>query len=132
MKSERIALPDTRAVGRLRERLRYWTKELDFPSIRATKVLTAASELARNTVIYGGGGEVFLERIDGPRDKVGIRMRFVDQGPGIADLELAFTDGYTSGSGLGLGLSGTRRLLGDLSVDTSPAGTTVEGTAWRR
>ena len=132
MNPERIELPDTRAVGRVRERLRAWTRELDFSTVRMTKLITAASELARNTVIHGGGGYVTLQEASDPKGRVGIRMRFIDQGRGIEDLDRAFVDGYTTGRGLGLGLSGARRLLGDLQVETSPSGTVIEGIAWKR
>lgn len=132
MDAERIELLDTRAVGRLRQRLRLWTRELGFSAIPMTKLITAASELARNVLVHGGGGEVTLDQVSGSTGRVGIRMRFVDRGAGIADLDLAFTDGYSTGTGLGLGLSGARRLLGDLRVQTGPEGTMIEGTAWKR
>jgi serine/threonine-protein kinase RsbT len=96
-----------------------------------TKLVTAASEIARNTLDYGKGGEVSIEILDTP--KTGVRLVFEDRGPGIANLELALTDGWTSGSGMGLGLSGTRRLMDDFEIASKPGeGTTVRITKWSR
>ena len=95
-----------------------------------TKLITAASELARNTVIYGGGGDMDWEILeDGVRN--GLRLTFRDEGPGIADAELAMTDGWTSGAGLGLGLSGSKRLVNEFTLDSAPGkGTRVSITQW--
>ena len=95
-----------------------------------TKLVTAASELARNTVVYGGGGHMEWETVaDGLRK--GVRLRFVDQGPGIADIGQALTDGWTSGKGMGLGLSGSRRLVDAFELDSTPGqGTRVTITKW--
>lgn len=96
-----------------------------------TKLVTAASEIARNTLDYGKGGQVLIERVDAA--KPGIRLTFEDQGPGIPNIELALTDGWTSGSGMGLGLSGTRRLMDDFELASKPGeGTTVTITKWSR
>ena len=96
-----------------------------------TKVVTAASELARNTLDYGKGGDVHVEEItDGYRK--GMRLTFVDQGPGIVDLDKALTDGYTTGGGLGMGLSGSRRLMSEFTIKTAPGeGTTIIATKWK-
>ena len=96
-----------------------------------TKVVTAASELARNTLIHGGGGEMRLQALhDGPRR--GVKVMFVDNGPGIADIELAMKDGYTTKGGLGLGLSGSKRLVNEFEIDSKPGkGTTVCITRWK-
>ncbi|MET0332010.1 MAG: anti-sigma regulatory factor [Dyella sp.] len=95
-----------------------------------TKLVTAASELARNTVIYGGGGRMDWAIID-DGVRTGLRLIFCDEGPGIADLKLAMTDGWTSGSGLGLGLSGAKRLVDEFELDTSPGkGTRIQITRW--
>jgi len=97
-----------------------------------TKLVTAASELARNTLVYGGGGSAEVDRVDNGR-RQGIRIVFADRGPGIADLDLALTDGYTTGNGLGLGLSGARRLVDEFAIDTAVGrGTTVTVTKWCR
>jgi serine/threonine-protein kinase RsbT len=96
-----------------------------------TKLVTAASELARNTLEYGQGGEATIELLTLP--KTGIRLIFEDHGPGIPDLERALTDGWSSGSGMGLGLSGTRRLMDDFEIASKPGeGTTVKITKWSR
>jgi serine/threonine-protein kinase RsbT len=95
-----------------------------------TKIITAASELARNTLIYGGGGTLTIEYLSSPRP--GIRLIFEDHGPGIADLELAMKDGYTTGGGLGLGLSGAKRLSNDFEIESAPGkGTRVAISRWR-
>lgn len=132
MSLEVIELRTVHDVARLRDRMRRWTKELGFGNVRATKVITAASELGRNTVTHGAGGRVELEPAEGPNGRVGIRMRFIDEGPGIADLAAAMTDGFTTATGLGLGLSGSRRLLGGLEVKSRPGATVIEGTAWKK
>ncbi|TWH14843.1 MULTISPECIES: anti-sigma regulatory factor [Pseudoxanthomonas] len=95
-----------------------------------TKLVTAASELARNAVVYGGGGTMHWRVVeDGMRR--GLRLEFVDQGPGIADIEQALTDGWTSGAGMGLGLSGSRRLVDAFELDSAPGrGTRVAITKW--
>ena len=96
-----------------------------------TKLVTAASEIARNTLDYGKGGNVTIERVDAA--KAGIRLTFEDRGPGIPNIELALTDGWTTGSGMGLGLSGTRRLMDDFQLASKPGeGTTVIITKWSR
>jgi serine/threonine-protein kinase RsbT len=106
--------------------------DLGFSLVEQTKIVTAASELARNTLTYGGGGEVRVERLySGPR-RSGLRLTFEDQGPGIADIELALRDGYTTGSGLGLGLGGARKLSHEFDIRSEPgAGTCVSITRWK-
>jgi serine/threonine-protein kinase RsbT len=95
-----------------------------------TKLVTAASELARNTVVYGRGGDMDWEIVEDERRK-GLRLVFRDQGPGIADMKLAMTDGWTSGGGLGLGLTGAKRLVDDFSVESAPGeGTRVMICKW--
>lgn len=95
-----------------------------------TKLITAASELARNAVIYGGGGDMDWEILEEERRK-GLRLTFRDEGPGIPDLKLAMTDGWTSGNGLGLGLTGAKRLVDDFSVESTPgSGTRVMICKW--
>jgi serine/threonine-protein kinase RsbT len=96
-----------------------------------TKLVTAASEIARNTLDYGKGGQVIIERVQA--QKSGIRLTFEDKGPGIPNIELALTDGWTSGTGMGLGLSGTRRLMDEFHLASKPGeGTTVTITKWSR
>lgn len=114
-----------------RQAMRRITVELGFGLIDQTKFVTAASELARNTIEHGGGGEVLIERLqDGARR--GLRATFIDHGPGIADLNLALTDGYTTGKGMGLGLSGSRRLVNEFTINSVVGqGTRVSITRWR-
>jgi serine/threonine-protein kinase RsbT len=105
--------------------------EIKFSLVDQTKIVTAASELARNALEHGKGGELEIAwLVNGVRS--GIRMRFSDQGPGIADIKLALTDGFTTGNGMGLGLSGSKRLMSDFDVESKPgAGTTVTATRWK-
>ena len=130
-KSDVITVQSEHDVVLARQIVRRLAQELGFGIVDQTKIVTAASELARNVVVYGQGGEMRWEMLaDGPR--VGLRLHFVDNGPGIADLKLAMTDGWTSGSGLGLGLSGARRLVNDFEIDTAPGrGTRVSVTRWK-
>lgn len=106
--------------------------EIKLSLVDQTKLVTAASELARNTIKYGGGGEVHVVCLsDGVRH--GVRLAFVDDGPGIVDLQLALTDGYTTGGGLGLGLSGAKRLVDAFEIETRPGeGTIVMIEKWKR
>lgn len=113
-----------------RQAVRQWARELDMSLIDQTKVVTAASELGRNTLVHGGGGKLTLEvvAVDARR---GLRLTFVDEGPGIPDIERALRDGYTSGSGLGLGLGGSRRLVNDFEIQSSVGrGTRVIIVKW--
>ena len=117
----------------VRQRVRARAAELGFSLIDQTKVVTAASELARNTLDYGLGGDVYFEILTPPEHpRKGLRLSFIDQGPGIPDLSLALKDGYTSGGGLGMGLSGTKRLMNDFSIETKVGeGTRVTITKWK-
>src|SRR5215467_5780249 len=118
-------------VVRVRQLARERAVAQGFSLVDQTKLVTAASELARNTLEYGGGGEVLIEVLnDGLRK--GVRLTFSDEGPGIADVDLALKDGYTTGGGLGLGLSGARRLSNEFSIDSRLGqGTRVAITRWR-
>jgi serine/threonine-protein kinase RsbT len=119
-------------VVRARQIVRSRAMDVGFSLVEQTKIVTAASELARNTVIYGGGGEMRIERLyQGPK-RTGIRLVFEDHGPGIADIELALRDGYTTGNGLGLGLNGARKLSHEFDIQSKPgAGTRVTITRWK-
>lgn len=112
-----------------RQVVRRLSQELRFSLVDQTKMVTAASELARNTLIYGGGGEMHWNILN-EGVKKGLRLVFTDQGPGIPNIDLALTDGWTSGGGLGLGLSGARRLVNDFDIESSPAGTRVTIVRW--
>lgn len=119
-------------VVRVRQLVRTVAVAVKLSLVDQTKLVTAASELARNTLVYGGGGTVEVSTADNGRRR-GVRIVFADTGPGIADLELALTDGYTTGNGLGLGLSGARRLVDEFDITTAPGqGTTVTVTKWSR
>ncbi|MFI8951649.1 anti-sigma regulatory factor [Streptomyces sp. NPDC053750] len=114
----------------VRQHVRQAAAQLGFGLVDQTKLVTAASELARNTLVYGGGGTMETESLteSGAR---GLRLTFSDEGPGIADLEQALSDGFTSGGGLGMGLGGARRLVHDFAIESDPgAGTTVRVTSW--
>ncbi|RYY74904.1 MAG: anti-sigma regulatory factor [Gammaproteobacteria bacterium] len=126
-----LPLKSDEDVVRLRKQVREDLVALGFSLIEQTKMVTAASELARNTLRYGGGGEAHIDQVeDGSRR--GLSLSFIDQGPGIEDIGLALTDGYTSGNGLGLGLSGAKRLADDFAIDTAPGrGTTVKIAKWK-
>jgi serine/threonine-protein kinase RsbT len=130
-RAETYPLHTSDDVVRVRQIVRAWSVDLGFSLIEQTKVVTAASELARNTVIHGGGGAVRLEALqDGGRR--GLRMVFDDKGPGIADVEQALRDGYTSGNGLGLGLGGARRLCNEFAIESRVGeGTRVTIARWR-
>ncbi|WP_255528271.1 ATP-binding protein [Streptacidiphilus sp. P02-A3a] len=100
--------------------------------VEQTKLITAASELARNALVHGGGGTMAAALVS-EHGRIGVRLVFTDRGPGIPDVELALTDGWTSGSGMGLGLSGSRRLVDDFTLETAVGtGTTVTVTKWAR
>jgi serine/threonine-protein kinase RsbT len=130
-KSDRLPIASASDVVIVRQKVRDWSRELGFSLVDQTKIVTAASELARNTLDYGGGGHVELESLyDGFRR--GLRLSFRDEGPGIPDVELALKDGYTTGGGLGLGLSGARRLMNEFTIESRLGeGTTVTVTRWK-
>ncbi len=115
----------------VRQAVRTWSAELKFSLVEQTKMVTAASELARNTLDYGKGGQVTLQIIqEGIRR--GLRLSFEDQGPGIPDIELALRDGYTSGGGMGLGLGGAKRLVNEFDIVSKVGeGTRVTVTRWK-
>lgn len=115
----------------VRQKCRAWAVELGLNLVDQTKLVTAASELGRNTLIHGGGGTVLLERIqEGVRQ--GLRLTFNDQGAGIRDIERAMQDGFTTGTGLGLGLGGAKRLVNEFSIQSEPGkGTQVSIARWK-
>ncbi len=130
-KSSTLHVTTEADVVKVRQGVRACAVEAKFSLVDQTKVVTAASELGRNLLIYGGGGEVRMELIkEGMRN--GLRVIFQDHGPGIPDLELAMKDGYTSGSGMGLGLGGAKRLVNEFEIISNPSdGTRVTITKWR-
>ena len=118
-------------VVRARQTVRLWAQDVGFTLVDTTKLVTAASELARNTFDHGGGGEMHLE-IHDEGERRGLRLIFVDRGPGIADIDLAMRDGYTTGKGMGMGLGGSRRLVNEFEIESQPkVGTRVAVTRWR-
>jgi serine/threonine-protein kinase RsbT len=130
-RTERLAIRSSEDVVKVRQQTRVLAVAAGLGLVDQTKIITAASELARNTLDYGGGGEATMELIeDGGR--CGVRLSFEDQGPGIPDIEMALKDGYTSGSGLGLGLGGARRLSNEFLIESQPgAGTKVVIARWK-
>jgi serine/threonine-protein kinase RsbT len=128
--SENVPVRSEPDVVAVRRKVREVAAQLGLGLVDQTKIITAASELARNTIIYGGGGSMQIEALNGPR--VGLRLTFEDQGPGIPDLELALRDGFTTGSGLGLGLGGSKRLVNEFVIASRPGeGTKITITRWK-
>ncbi|MBK4737767.1 anti-sigma regulatory factor [Noviherbaspirillum sp. DKR-6] len=126
-----VPLRSDEDVVRLRQAARTCLVSQGFSLVDQTKLVTAASELARNTVKYGGGGEAHLINLQNGGRK-GVSLVFIDHGPGIADIEQAMTDGYTSGGGMGLGLGGAKRLSDEFEITSEPGkGTTVRITKWK-
>ena len=115
----------------LRNRVKDYAVTVGMSILNQTKVITATSELVRNLLKYGGGGKVVIELVTSGRDQ-GVRVSFIDKGPGIADLSLAMKDGYSTGKSLGLGLPGTKRLVNEFDIQSEPGnGTTVTITKWK-
>jgi serine/threonine-protein kinase RsbT len=131
VREESVAIHSDEDVVRIRQLTRRWAVDLGFSLVDQTKIVTAASELARNTLVHGGGGLTRLVALeDGGRR--GLRLVFEDKGPGIPDLQQALRDGFTTGSGLGLGLGGARRLSSEFDIASTPGqGTTVSITRWK-
>jgi serine/threonine-protein kinase RsbT len=129
--SETLPIGSEHDILVVRQAVRRLAQQLAFSLVDQTKVVTATSELARNALIYGGGGRMVAEVLEEPGRR-GLRLTFADDGPGIADLALAMTDGWTSGNGLGMGLSGAKRLVNEFAIDTRPGGgTRVTITKWK-
>ena len=131
IRTETIPLTTEADVVIARREVKTWATRIGFGLVDQTKLVTACSELARNTLVYGGGGNMTLDEIEN-FPKRGLRLTFIDQGPGIADIEQALTDGYTSGGGMGLGLSGAKRLSNEFEIESSPGhGTRVMIARWK-
>ena len=131
LRTETLPIRSDGDVVLVRQKVRVWAIEQGFGLVDQTKIVTAASELARNALVYGGGGTVRLDALnDGMRK--GLRLTFEDRGPGIPDIELAMKDGYSTGTGLGLGLSGAKRLCNEFDLDSRVGeGTRVTITRWK-
>ncbi|WP_257462143.1 anti-sigma regulatory factor [Archangium lipolyticum] len=131
LRTEVMPIRSSQDLVVVRQAVRTWSAELKFSLVEQTKMVTAASELARNTLDYGKGGQVTLQVLqDGLRK--GLRLSFEDQGPGIPDIELALRDGYTTGGGMGLGLGGAKRLVNEFDIVSKVGeGTRVTVTRWK-
>jgi serine/threonine-protein kinase RsbT len=130
-KTDTLPVRASTDVVLIRQAVRTWTGELGFSLVDQTKMITAASELARNSLEHGGGGSVHMEVIQAGARR-GLRLTFEDQGPGIPDIDRALTDGYTTGNGLGLGLGGAKRLVNEFEITSRVGqGTRVTITRWK-
>lgn len=130
--AERLTLGTEADVVRVRQAVRAAAVSAGLSLVDQTKLVTATSELARNTLVYGGGGLVTVDQVERDRRR-GVQVEFVDEGPGIDDVDQAMTDGWTTGSGMGLGLSGAKRLVDEFELETGPGhGTRVRVTKWKR
>ena len=126
-----LRLESSYDIVTVRHQVREWAAALGLNLVDQTKIVTAASELARNALEYGGGGTACLQALEEGARK-GLRLTFEDRGPGIADIALAMTDGYTTSGGLGLGLSGAKRLVNEFEIRSTPGeGTRVTITRWK-
>ena len=131
LQTEQFEINSVEDIVRVRQAARAATVAAKFSLIDQTKLVTAVSELARNTLEHGGGGRATLEQVDNNK-RFGLRLTFADSGKGIADIERALSDGYTTGNGLGLGLGGARRLVNELTVESKVGGgTTVTIIKWK-
>jgi serine/threonine-protein kinase RsbT len=131
VKTETISVADSADIVAVRHAVRRQAVNINLSLVDQTKIVTAASELARNLLIYGGGGEVTLELLQ-ECVRRGLRAHFVDAGPGIPNVDLAMRDGFTTGKGMGLGLGGAKRLVNEFSIESAPGkGTRVTITRWR-
>jgi len=131
LQTEKLMVRTTDDIVSVRHIVRKIAIDTGFNLVDQTKIITAASELARNTVIYGGGGILKIEILTNA-NKSGVKLIFEDEGPGIVDVELALKDGYTSGQGLGMGLGGARRLSNEFEIESKPGkGTRVAITKWK-
>ncbi|MGW4440591.1 anti-sigma regulatory factor [Streptomyces sp. NPDC004596] len=129
--SESVPVASSADVVTARQMVRALAQRSRLSLVHQTKLVTAASELGRNMLIYGGGGVVRAAAV-GEAGRTGIFVEFADQGPGIPDIDLALTDGWTSGNGMGLGLSGAKRLVDEFDIESGPTGTTVRIVKWGR
>lgn len=129
--SEKLPIQSGEDVVRVRQAVRQWAVDMGFSLVEQTKIVTAASELARNTLEHGGGGSIVIEEAESINRR-GLRLTFLDSGPGIEDVGRALTDGFTTGGGLGLGLGGAKRLMSDLDIKSKVGeGTRIQTTRWK-
>jgi serine/threonine-protein kinase RsbT len=129
--AETISVADSGDIVVVRQAVRRHAITINLSLVDQTKIVTAASELARNMVLYGGGGEVSLELLE-EGVRLGLRVQFIDAGPGIPDIDLAMRDGFTTGNGMGLGLGGAKRLVNEFKIESAPGkGTRVTIIRWK-
>ncbi len=132
LKSESLPIRSSEDIVLVRQAVRARAVELGFSLVDQTKLVTAASELARNTLVYGGGGSAHMGLVES-NGRRGLKLVFEDRGPGIPDVQKALQDGYTTGAGLGLGLGGARRLSNEFEIQSRPGeGTTVSIVRWKQ
>jgi serine/threonine-protein kinase RsbT len=130
-KREQLPLQSSNDVVAARQKVRQWATELRFSLVDQTKLVTAASELARNTLDYGRGGQMTIEVVNGMA-RNGLKLTFEDSGPGIPDIDMALKDGFTTGSGMGLGLGGSKRLVNEFSIESEIGkGTRITVVRWK-
>jgi serine/threonine-protein kinase RsbT len=130
---EEVPIQSGDDVVRVRQHVRVTAAQIGLSLVDQTKLVTAASELARNTLTHGGGGIARVEVVKSANGRTGVKLQFSDEGPGIADVDLALRDGWSSGSGLGLGLSGSRRLVDEFELSSKPGeGTSIVVVKWSR
>jgi serine/threonine-protein kinase RsbT len=131
LKQEKLPILTSSDVVLARQKVRQWATEMKFTLVDQTKLVTAASELARNALEHGKGGHMVIEKVENSA-KNGLKLVFEDQGPGIADIETALRDGFTSGGGMGLGLGGSKRLVNDFHIESEPGkGTRITVVRWK-
>ncbi|HEU4416945.1 MAG TPA: anti-sigma regulatory factor [Candidatus Angelobacter sp.] len=131
LKAETLPIQNSSDVVLARQKVRQWAAEIKFSLVDQTKLVTAASELGRNTLDHGRGGHMIIELLE-DTGRQGIRLVFEDQGPGIADIQAALKDGFTTGNGMGLGLGGSKRLVNDFHIDSAPGkGTRIAVIRWK-
>jgi serine/threonine-protein kinase RsbT len=131
LKQETVPIANSSDVVLARQKVRQWATEMKFTLVDQTKLVTAASELARNALDHGKGGHMVIEKVENSL-KSGLKLVFEDRGPGIADIETALRDGFTTGGGMGLGLGGSKRLVNDFYIDSEPGkGTRVTVVRWK-
>ena len=130
-KQETVPISSSSDVVLARQKVRQWAIEMKFTLVDQTKLVTAASELARNTLDHGKGGQMVIEQVENSI-KNGLKLVFEDRGPGISDVDAALRDGFTTGGGMGLGLGGSKRLVNDFQIETEPGkGTRVTVVRWK-
>jgi serine/threonine-protein kinase RsbT len=131
LRRETVPIKNSSDVVLARQRVRQWAQELKFTLVDQTKLVTAASELARNTLDHGKGGEMIMDVVE-DSIKTGLRLVFADEGPGIPDIASALRDGFTTATGMGLGLGGSKRLVNDFEIQSQPGkGTRVTVVRWK-